>query len=252
MSSVDYGSKGSLPGYDVKTAVDYLLQYHSSWPLLKVGDTNVASGTVDHNLGYYPFHIVTTATGQVSQLVASSDIGVSTTQLFNATGLRYFIFRLPLTEAFTAPIIPGNTTLTSFNDDYGYKVARPGKDVSSTDLRDFSLHSSTRSPMLHTVSPGAMVNTGGGLGFEYTVPHSLGYTPIAFAFIQPGVNALGMTPGRYFIVRPAIGVAGFSYVADSSSVYVTADNIDFTDTPNVSVVILKDPFDKQDVNISFP
>lgn len=249
----DYGAKGSVKGYDVKGVVDYLLQFSSSWPLLKIGDTNTFSGTVTHSLGYPPFHFLATSDGRVDQL--ASNYGVDSSVLARASGSgspRYFICRLSLTESFTAPIVSGTTSTTAAVDSHGFKVSKPGKDVSSTDMRDFSLHSSTRSLMVHKVSEGAMSNTGGGLGWERTVAHGLGYTPIAFAFIRPDTNSIGLATDRYCIVPPAIGVAGFYYSVDSTNIYVTADSGLLTGSPRSSIVVLKDPFAKDIINLSFP
>ncbi len=252
----DFGAKGSVKGYDVKSAVDYLLQFNSSWPLLKVHDTDVTSGTVTHNLNYFPFHIITTPTGQVNQSAGLGDnFGVSGTQLVRSSGsgsFRYFIFRLSLEDTFTAPIVPGGTSAGTIDSDYGYKVAKIGKSINSTDMRDFSLHSSTRSPALHKVDNDTMSNTGGGLGYERTVTHGLTYTPVVFVFIKPSINTLGLNVDRYCIVPPPTGVAGIYFTVSATSVYVTADSFSFSSAPTVSVVVLKDPLAKEAVNITYP
>lgn len=250
----DFGAKGSVKGSNVLTAVDYLLQFSSSWPLLKIHETGVISGDVTHSLGYPPFHFLATTGGRINQL-AGDEFAVDNTILDRFTGSstpRYFICRLSLTENFTASSVSGGTTLVSPSEDYGYKVSIPGEDISSSDLRDFSLYSRTRSLMVHQVTNITMSNTGGGLGWEAIVSHNLGYTPIAFAFLSPGTNGLGLPTGKYGIVPTAVGVSGRYYSASSTNVYITADNFDFTGTPTVSVVILKDPFTRETINLSFP
>lgn len=245
--------KGTPPNYDARTAADYLLNFNSDWPLLKLHETGVFSGTVTHNLGYPPFHTLATSDGRIDQF--ASNYGVNSTSLARSSGAgspRYFIFRLDLTTNFTAPNLETSTASNSGSADYVFKMTKPGKSTDSTDLRDFALHSNTRSPALHSVNHGTMSNTGGGLGWERTVTHNLGYTPIAFAFIKPGTNALALPTDRYLIVSPPVGVTSFYYTVSSTSIYVTADNIDITDTPSVSVVILKDPFTKDIINVSFP
>jgi hypothetical protein len=256
----NFGAKGSPPGYDVRMAIDYLLQFNSSWPLLKIHDTGTFSGTVTHNLGYPPFHMLTrpaagvgSADGRIEQHASNYSVDSTTLSRNSGSGSPgYFICRLPLDQDFTAAILAGSTSASVPSDDYGFKLTKPGKSINSTDLRDYALHSSTRSPMIQQVKHGAMSNTGGGLGYEYTVTHNLGYTPIAFAFLKPGTNSLGLAEDRYAIVMPPIGVAGRYYEPNASTVYVTADNTMFTETPEVSVVILKEPFNKQTVNVSFP
>lgn len=258
----DFGAKGSLPGYDVGTAIDYLMQFNSSWPHLKVHETGTSSSTVTHDLGYPPFHFIasTFAAGGIDQS-AHDEWSVDSTQLIRALGSgskRYFIFRLPLDQDFTAPSVDGGTAKTSDNDDYGFKLAKPGKNIASTDMRDFALHSGTQSPMVHKVSHGPMA-LAGGFGYYYEVAHGLSYTPVAFAFIKPSTNIIGL-PTRYGIVMPPIGISGRWYTVDnavsgyggSGKVLVFADSTFFTAAPEVSVVVLKEPLLKEEVTVNFP
>lgn len=252
--------KGTPPGYDVTAAADYLLSFNSSWPLVKLHETGNFTGTVTHNLGYPPFHLLArpasgagSADGRIDE--EASNYGVSNTALarFSGSGSpRYFIFRLDLTTNFTAPNISTSTASSAVDNDYVFKVTKPGKDISSTDMRDFALHSNTHSPMVHQVDHGSMSNTGGGLGWERTVTHNLGYKPLAFAFIKPSTNTQSYPTDRYFIVHSPVGASSFYYQVTSTSVYVTLDNAAFSATPMVSVVILKDPFTRSTINMSFP
>lgn len=256
----DYGAKGSLPGYDVDGLADYLMSFNSSWPLLKVHDTGNYSGTVNHSLGYPPFHLlarpaagVGTADGRVEQHADNYSVDSSVLARVSGSGSpRYFIFRLPLDQNFTAPVLTGSTAQTTVDRDYGFKVTKPGADTTSTDMRDYAFHSSTRSPMVHLVNHGTMTNTGGGLGYERTVTHGLGYTPMTFVFIKPGTNTVGLAATRYGIVPPPVGIGGYYYTVDTSSVYVTADSFFFSNPPQVSVVIFKAPFEMEQVNRTFP
>lgn len=256
----DYGAKGAPSGYDVNTAADYLLQFNSSWPSLKIASTGNYSGTISHGLGYPPFHMLArpaggsgTNDGRLDQF--ASNYGVDSSVLARNSGSgtpRYFIFRLPLNQDFTAPIIPGGTTPSSGAQDFGFKIAQPGKSIDSTDMRDFTLHSGTRSPMVSMVRHSAMTNTGAGLGYEYSVNHNLGYAPLAFVFLRPGTNALGLATDKYGIVMAPIGVTGRYFTVDAQRVYVTADSGSFSTPPLVSVVILKDPFARETVSRVFP
>lgn len=263
----DYGAKLSLPGYDVQTIEDFLLQFSSSWPLLKISDTNTSSSTVAHNLGYPPFHIICSVSfvpGGVDQN-AHEEWSVSSTQLVRASGTgsrRYFIFRLDLTENFTAQQLSGSSSASNTNFNYGLKLTKPGADINSTDLRDFSIHSSTRSPAVHMVDHGPMTNTGNGLGLERSINYNLDYSPLVFVFIRPDTNSLGYNANRYGIVPPPIGAASRYFMVDDApsgtslggpgTVYVTADSSSFTGTPDVSIVVLKDPFEKEVINMSYP
>lgn len=253
-----YTAKGTPDGHDVGTAVDYLQSFNAEWPLLKVDSTGHYSGAVNHNLNYFPFHFLASnfTPGAVDEFAGfNSTYGVSSTQLVRSSGSgtpRYYIFRLDLESNFTAPIISGSTTSSPSSSNYVFKLAREGKSASSTDMRDFSLHSETRSPMVHLVNHGVV--TTGGLGRSRTVTHGLGYIPRTFVFVKPGSGStqFGMTNGQYYIVPPPVGVAGGYFEVDESTVYVTFDSTYFSSSTEVSVVVLKDPFNKQLVSRTYP
>jgi hypothetical protein len=254
-----YVAKGTPAGHDVKTAIDYLNSFNSGAPMLKIHSTGIVGASVSHNLGYPPFHFITynpgdLAPGGVDQF-AFNNFAVNSTQLRRYTGSmsrRYFIARLDLTQNFTAQYLPGDKTASPKSFDYVFKLAREGKDVASTDMRDFALHSETTAPLVHMVRNAPMVNTGGGLGWEYSVNHGLDYTPTAFAFIAPGANSLGYPVGEYGYVPGPVGASGMYYTVNATSVYMTADNDFFTGTPQASIVVLKNPFTLQTINRTYP
>jgi hypothetical protein len=249
-----YRVKGTPPGYDVGSAADYLLSFNSSWPLLKVHETGTFSADKTHNLGYPPFYIVTRTDGRVDQFVGllnNSGVDSSTLSYGSISGTRrYFIFRLDLTVNFTAPVIETSTTSVPSNNDYVFKMTKADKDISSSDLRDFSLHSGAKSPMVHKVVEQAI--PAGPDGWNLSVSHGLGYTPIAFVYIKPSTNTGGYTTTKYIFIPPPVGVQDALYTANSSTIDIVAFGDVFTAQPRVSVVILKDPFLKEQVNVSFP
>lgn len=253
----DYGGKGSTPGFDVKTTIDYFQMFNSSWPLLKIGLDGNGTSPITHNLGYPPFHFITTIDGRVDQNagIVTDNFGVDSSVLarnFGSGSVKYFICRLDLTTNFDSPIVSGGVGVVDADRDYGFKVAKEGKSVDSTDMRDFALHSSTRSLMVQKVDNGLTTSTGGGLGYERTVAHGLSYTPEAFAFILPGTNTFGLSPTRYSLLGPATGAAGAYYSVTSTGVYVTADVTVFSSPPRIAVVVLKDPLAKTTVNVNYP
>lgn len=251
----NYGAKGSVPGYDVKTVVDFLQLFNSSWPLLKVGDTGNFSGSINHNLGYPPFHFLATSDGRVNQFagLSTDNYGVDSSVLARTGGSgspRYYICRLDLTTNYTAPIISGGLSQQAVNGDYGLKVSLPGKSIDSTDMRDFSLHSSARSLMVQKVQEQAM---GVGVsGWESVIPHGLSYIPEVFVFMKPGTNSVGYDTSRYCVIPPPVGVSLAYYTVDSTNVSIYGNGIDMTGIPRISVVVLKDPLQKQNIDVSYP
>lgn len=256
----DVGIKGSPSGYDVTNLQDYLQTFNSSWPHLKLSETAVFSSNVSHGLGYPPFYIITSsaadfgADGRVQQLAGNS-FAVDSTSLTRFSGAstpRYFIFRLDLTQDYTADTVSGNTTSGTRDDDFGFKLTKEGKDISSTDMRDFSLHSGTAAPLVHQVKTGTMVNDGVGLGWSFYLNHNLGYTPTVFVFMKPSTNSLSLPTTSYGYVMPPVGVSGRYYTAGPTNVYVTADSTDFSAAPTISIVVLKNSFTLETVNRTFP
>lgn len=250
-----YVAKGTPPGYDVKTAADYLLSFNSQWPLLKVHETGTFSGDLSHSLGYVPFYIVTTADGRVDQFAGLNEsCGVNGSTLFYGTlagTRRYYIFRLDITTNYTAPTLASSTERTAENDGYVFKMTKPGKDVSSTDMRDFALHSNTKSPMLHKVVDQTL--SIGGSGWVSTIPHGLNYVPTVFAFIKPGTNSNGFPSDRYMLLAPPVQGQIAYFTVDSTNVYITADgSVSNLGVPRVSIVVLKDPLIKEVVSIGYP
>lgn len=249
------GIKGSQIGYDVFSTRDYLQMFNSSWPHLKVSSTGVYSGSVGHGLGYVPFFLIaSSADGRVSFNSGDSfSMDNVALQLYSGSDTpRYYIFRLDIEQNFTADTVDGTTSQGSIDTNRGFKLTKIGADINSTDMRNFSLHSSTVAPLVHMVRKVTMVNTGGGLGYEYTLNHNLGYTPTAFAFLKPGTNSLGQPVGKYTYVMPPVGVSGRYYTTNSTSVYVTADSSYYSDAPEISIVVLKNPYTLRTVNRTFP
>lgn len=192
----NWGIRVSQKGYDAQTASDSQLLFSSSWPLLKIEaqgafTTSLVenSATVySHNLGYKPFFMIFETTDGKNRvatgLLDGDRFGVNTTELkFFGSTLRtgaasfyYYVFRLPLTTDYTAPIINQTDDSQIIVDDYGFKIAKVGSDISSTDYRDYVLHSSARSPMIHKVEYSEL-NVFDGTYYSFTSFHDLSYTP---------------------------------------------------------------------------
>lgn len=204
----DYGIRVSRSGYDVDTASDKELALSSEWPLLpleaegvfEVNNTLSQPVTIyNHNLGYAPvFKVYYTSAFYDSDwfynAATISAIGttcrVDTNNLiwkdvwFSATPmyLHWKIFRRPITTNFNEPnYILTDTTKSTFND-YGLIVSKVGKDVGSTDFRDFSMRSDCRQLLVdqsaYTTTP----------DYTMTMTHNLGYPPIFWAYYQDTSN----------------------------------------------------------------
>lgn len=190
MADSDFGIKVSQPGFNVKSAGDPNFYFSSSWPWLKVALTDQttfnAAGKVviSHDLKYPAFALGYSSVD--GPRIATAD---DSSNIFSGTAgatLRYYIYRLPLNVPFQSSqqhVTPvGQQTI---NRDFGFKFAKRGKDVTSSDLRDYTIHSGTRSPLVHKViyEPLAPIATGdynGIFGLEWQ--NELPYFPIYFAY----------------------------------------------------------------------
>lgn len=246
------GIKMSQPFVDVKTAEDKDLIFSSSFPLLKEEATGVINingyahvgdliPIYEHKLNYHPLFIVLDDQGKM-RLGAEWKIDdnifyfLDSFFLFPPTGgtgnFRWTIYRLPLFTPFKASITQGSTTrVASYNPNYGLKAAREGKDIDSVDLRDFTLHSKGRSPMVQEVSIKEWI-LGSALE-NHDVDPGLDYNPIAFGFtIDRNGNAV-----TYNLQNGGQAPPTFTRSTDLLRIRTTG-NI----TRKSSIVVFKDPF----------
>lgn len=264
----DFGAKASVPGYDINHVTDFLMSFNSSWPLLKIEHSDVATITLNgtpqtiytHNLGYPPvYFFLSGLAGSIFQEYGDlSHIGVNNTILgydgLNPVGgtytFRYYVCRLPLTQNFTAPIVGDSQIQTDISRDYGIKVAKPGKSTSSTDLRDFALNTSSRSLMVHKVDYGTLAFDGSD--YVRTVSHGLTYTPIAFCYLKYGAGNVSYSPDYHYIIAGPQGVQDAYHSVDSSNMNIFENGVSATAPGDATMVALKDPFAKETINVSFP
>lgn len=264
----DIGIKVSQEGKDAQDSGDQDLLFSSSWPNLKIifngrikattlelVQSGVSSGVVmKHNLGFVPFFIVygiqepsdfgSTSTKDEYRLKMDLPISADKTNIYISypTGgpsvasvdIGLIIFDLNIEENFKAPSInTGTSSGARGGGDVGIKVSKENKDVSSKDLRDFVIHSRTRSPMVHevfNVVPTESGSTASLKDFVYT--HDLPYNPMFFIYGQASGFILAPNDAYAFITSP--------YRLTTSQKTITLE--DWVAGKRVSIVVLKDPF----------
>lgn len=241
----EFGVKASLPGFGVETAADQDLYFSSSWPIMKIDENLSGSTTMDanndpqvitHNLGYPPFTMVFSSALGYYGPANNSNSTTITVQTAPNDSLHYYIFRNPLNQNFQAPQLNLVTTPEGTgSQDFGLKFSKPGKDVSSTDLRDFTIHSGTRSLMVYQtvyqpVGPLTDQTYLGDIGYEYDT--TLPYDPVYFAFYT--------ADGQNFVPLTASAQTGPKIVFNS----ITGGIIALTGTAatNVAFYVMLDPY----------
>lgn len=234
--------KLSQRGIDVKHAGDQDLIFSGDFPMLKeeatgVVDTSKYGGTgysilYEHNLNYVPFFLINDQNDEM--VFGTSSFGVDKHNLYIPNGLtgnyRWSIYRLDLYTNYTAPII--STSLESVgtvSDSFVMKFAKKGKDVESDDLRDFTIHSRARSPLIHKVDHQQWTSD----NTVHGVPVDLPYNPIVFGFAT-----LTLDGRTYGLIGGGQATPRLNRET-GKDVQITSSGLANTDT---SIVIMKDPF----------
>ncbi len=147
------------------------------------------------------------------------------------------LFTLDLSKLFIAPVVKiggtdGNPGSRKF------KLAKEGKSIHSTRLRDFVITTDARSPLIHSVSPGKVQAGGGDIyGTGFTVEHNLGYVPLSFGYSKG-------SDGYYSLL--ASGGGGSTRFASTSTKIIFGES---SAGRELTIVIMKDPFDAQQTGI---
>lgn len=273
----NFGIKSSKPTYSVNDAKDYNLSFSSSWPLLKIAyqgrvtisNRNTSQVIKTHNLGYPPMYLVfDNPSGTASRYrsyayIAGGQFGVSDTELkfFSDTStsgsrdIYYYIFAQPLDQNFEADIINTSTEDTyNDNSDYGIKVTKEGYDITSTDLRDYVIHSGTRMPLIHAVQSGPCNETPGFIfasGYMKQYTHGLGYVPLAFAYVNYGSNGEPYYDSDYWYAVGGVGgPSTIALVSQADTIRLEDDNSPSTVT--ACFVVFKDPRDGTQTEVTYP
>jgi hypothetical protein len=265
------GFKLSKPGYDANRTSGQNMIFVSSWPSLPVAfDTGLITNTITgfssrasiaHNLQFPPlvfgwaYYPDPSGIGNVTQrFICAADKnniylsgGTNSAPPFTATKIRLKAFQLDLSNDIDYTLAPGDTFKQAYDSSYGVKVVKPNKDIHSTDMRDYSVHSRCQSPLILAVKtektiPNANLATGIGNVIQYT--SSLNYAVWVYGFIRLGgtlAGNLGISTGSYY-PAPYYSQAYPRTFTDGYKAYIgyTASGPPSPDT-GATLVILRDP-----------
>lgn len=256
--NTDVGFKISKPGYDAKRTVGQNLVFSSSWPTLSVAfektipnpiTSGFATGQVAHNLNFPPFTFVwaigpdpSGLTGAVASrripdcadvdstnvYLADNGSGIEADFLYTATHLHIKSFQLDLSKDIDYILAPGETFKTPYDNNFGVKFAKPNKLASSTDLRDFAIHSRCQGALVLAVKTQATNDPANPTTTQYTNKFS---TPVwVYGFTRSG--------GRYHWAP----LGGQAYPITQTNGFVTnLAYIGAAGDDGVTLVILRDP-----------
>lgn len=242
------GFKISKPGYDARTTAGNNYSFNSSWPSLPiVFETTItspgASITQPHGLTFAPFSMVwyyyNDASGinnVCARLIPSVDkTNIYITTPSGATRLKVRAFNLDLAKDIDYTLAPGDTFNMPYDNNYGFKAVKAGKLITSTDMRDFTVHSRCQSPLILAVKtqdtiPSANLATGIGNVIQYT--SQLNYPVWVYGFVRQASGKY--VPAAYYSQSyPRTFTDGFkSYLGYGPG--ASTDN-------GATLVILRDP-----------
>lgn len=246
----DVGIKISKPLFDATTAADFNLLFNSSWPSLPIAveqtynssSTDFSGGTLTyaHNLGYVPFYRAWGVSGgKLISLLNSGALGLTTTTVNTTsitlgvsttyTTIHLKLYALDIATDVEYPYTPNaGAAVSTYNPDYGIKLVKVGKDISSTDMRDYIIHSRCQSPQVLAVKT---QTTATSSTVTYTSPNN--YAAWAFGFIKK-------SNGDYY--------SALMYSQAYPRLFVTTSNNNYTYSlqytsgdVGASIVILRDP-----------
>lgn len=256
----DVGFKISKPGYDARSTAGSNMIFDSSWPSLQtVFETTIpntitnfsATATLGHGLTYPPFCMVwavgpddsgLTGNPSVQRVLGLAEVDKNNIYLntfnylgsfdflFNAPYLHIKCFNIDLTKDIDYDLAPGDTFKYPYDNNYGIKIVKPTKDINSTDLRDFLVHSRAQSPLVMAVKTEQTVNPANPDTVQYTSKFK--YPSWAYGFIVDDTHTYRFAP-----------LSGQAYPVTFSDGFTT--QLEFlTDAGDIgaTLVILRDPF----------
>lgn len=101
--------------------------------------------------------------------------------------------------------------------EYGIKVAKKGYDVKTAPVDKLALDSEHPPPKVYAANAGSITIAQGEMP-TITIPHNLGYIPVAIVFIEKAVG----TDDRYIAMQPELGLDApmWLFELDETNLYI--------------------------------
>lgn len=264
-SDADVGIKISKPGYNANSAADANQIFNSTWPSLTIAYSiqvpySATNLSIPHGLKITPFTmiwVIDTVLEQGTYTAPSKgtqryfpDVDGNNVYIPGGTGSgNYFqttnsvihikCFNLDLTKDVDYPLLQTtNGFVGAYDPNYGIKLAKPNKPTTSTDLRDYILHSRAQTPLIMAVKTQATMNPANSQTIQYT--NKLGYPSWNYGYTK-------QSTGRYHYA-PFFSQA---YPRTNTDGVTTSIHWAFTDI-GATIVVLRDPmFPTNEVDVSY-
>lgn len=208
MQPQSYGTTSSIrvcqPGFDVRNCPDWAYLFNSGWPSLAIAFErtidNPSGGpvTINHNLGFPPLAMVWTYINGIGSYgrqaagfsVSSSQVTINSVN--SSTKLTVRCFNVDISKEQLYPLPQGANAKLPYNDQFGIKQIKQGRNIQSHDLNDFIIHSKAQSPAVLAVATEkgkyfTNTNPGSAYAGPYIVfPLKTSYVPWAYCAVSNG------------------------------------------------------------------
>lgn len=233
------------PGFDVRKCPDWAYLFNGNWPNLAIvyEKTVTVSGnmTLTHNLGYPPLVMAWRTANGVSYGRQPS-VEVDPTHIFLNSMTGTFTLRgynIDISKEASYPLPQSANAKLPYNDQFGAKIPKANRLITSKNLNDFILHTRAQSP--------AVLEVATENGPYFKISSNRNYWP--YGNIPPG--------GWYLIVYPLKtdyipwyagglnqGSKMFTLAYGQQIYYDSTDNclvLNITSTGSGSLIVLRDP-----------
>jgi hypothetical protein len=236
----DYGIKIAKSGFNVNDAQDDDLSFNSSWPSLPI--VKVVNSTdetpIAHGLPYPTLAVIIGQSPGGWYNNVFSPISSDSTYVYPGAGT-VIIYDLDITTDVDYPYNQRPKTSSSYDNNYGIKVAKKDKDIESDDMRDFMLHTRCGSPMVLAVKTQETVSPDNPNLIQYT--SQLGYPSFVFGYVENESMGAG-----YYQTAPPAGQAYPITFSDGITSYMNIGVLPGSFTGRGSLIILRSPMFSND------
>lgn len=240
------------PGFDVRNCPDWAYLFNGAWPNLSiVWEKTVAvtssSQSIPHNLGFPALAMAWYTQNGVSWgRVAGSEIEVDNNNFYlNLTSVTtgsctIRLYNVDISKEATYPLPQSAQAKLPYNNQFGAKVAKSGKAITSNNLNDFILHTRAQSP--------AVLDVATEKGKYMKFSQARHYWPYGNIPPSPGWQLIVYPLQTSFVPWYTGGISfGFNQyeLASGSSIYYDSVSnslvLNITSSGQGSLVVLRDP-----------
>lgn len=148
------------PGYDVRNCPDFAYLFNGAWPNLAIvfEETLTISGstTIPHNLNFPPLAMgwLTDGSGASYGRLPGDVVEVDKENIyiFQDGQITVRLYNVDISQEATYPLPQSAQAKLPYNDQFGMKIAKDNRPITSNDLNDFILHTRAQSPAILDVA----------------------------------------------------------------------------------------------------